>query len=210
MTTARSQPQSFQDKPMSYEVREKLIPYLGKRVKVRGVLGKWGDWRRNFRDVGRVCIQSPEISDQIVADYVWVTDVPHWKHLKGNEGFQVEFEAVVRKYAHRTGSTNYCLTNASAPTLLHQPPALTIPDYPGQDDEMRPEEPEMDESVEQPVSEPVEMQLPAPRDAILDWRGVKALARVCGSPAKALEMLDKLPNMPLPLLKEYLMVLSEE
>lgn len=196
--------------PMSSEIREKLIPFLGKRVKVRGILGKSGEWIRNYRDVGRVCIQSPEINLEVVADYVWVTDVPHWKHLKDKEGDQVEFEAVVRKYSQRDNKTNYCLTNASEPTLLHQPPALSIPNLPAEPDEpVQPDEPDMEEP-EQPESEPVVMQIPPTRDAIQDLRLAKAFARACGKPATALEILDKLTDMPVQTLKEYLTVLTEE
>jgi hypothetical protein len=191
---------------MSHEVREKLIPYLNKRVKVRGVLGKWGDWTRNYRDVGRVCIQSPEIDAAVVADYVWVIDVPHWQHLKGQEGQQVEFEAVVSKYIQRSDrKTNYCLTNAGEPTLLHQPPAFRRASLLTPDD-IQPEEPEMDEA-DQP---PSRIGVSASRDAIQDWRGARTFAKACGGPAKALEVLGKLPDMPLSLLKEYLAVLDEE
>ena len=191
---------------MSYEIREKLIPYLGKRVKVRGVLGKWGEWIRNHRDVGRMGIQSPEIDHEVVADYVWVTDVPHWKHLKGKEGNQVEFEAVVSKYRQRDGKVNYCLTNSSEPSFLHQPPALAIPDVSMDDELMMPDEPEMEE----PISEAVVMQVPVSRDAIQDWRLARTFAKACGTSAKALEILGKMPDMPVALLQEYLAVLSEE
>jgi hypothetical protein len=192
---------------MSYAIREKLIPYLGKRVKVRGVLGKWGDWMRNYRDVGRVCIQSPEIDGEVVADYVWVTDVPHWQHLRQNEGEQVEFEAVVSKYLQRSDrKTNYCLTSAGDPTLLHQPPAFRISDLPDHDDEIEPAEAEMDE----PEQQPNESEVSASRDALRDLRGARAFANACGGPVKALEVLGKLPDMPLLLLKDYLSVLGEE
>jgi hypothetical protein len=188
---------------MSYAIREKMIPYLGKRVVVRGVLGKWGDWIRNYRDVGRVGIQSPEINCEVVADYVWVTDVPHWSHLKDKAGHQVEFEAVVSKYRQSSDSqVNYCLTSAGNPTLLH-PLSLSIPDMPSEEEEpTQPNEPEMDESMSESI--------PASRDAIQDWREAKAFAKACGTPVKALEVLDKLPDMPRTQLKEYLGVLSEE
>lgn len=116
---------------------------------------------------------------------------------------------MIRKYSQRDNKTNYCLTNASEPTLLHQPPALAIPDTPAEPDEpMQPDEPDMEEP--RPVSEPVVMQIPPTRDAIQDLRMAKAFARVCGKPATALEILDKLPDMPMQTLKEFLTVLTED
>jgi hypothetical protein len=63
-----------------------------------------------------------------------------------------------------------------------------------------------------PVACPADQSTPinaVTRDAILDCRGAMAFAKVCGNPAKASEILDNLPDMPLPLLKKYLAVLGE-
>jgi hypothetical protein len=68
------------------EVREKMIPLVGKRITVRGSLEKFGDWTKNYRDVGRACIVDPEMNGEVLADHVWVTDVRHWRQYKHDLG----------------------------------------------------------------------------------------------------------------------------
>jgi hypothetical protein len=78
--------------------------------------------------VGRACISHPENNGEVLAEHVWVTDVPHWLLYKCNAGEQVEFSAVVKGYVDRDGNKNFCLTNADELTFLHcgtaTPPAV--------------------------------------------------------------------------------------
>lgn len=58
------------------EIREQMKPLVGRRIKVRGGLVSFGQWTRNYRDVGRACISYPEYNGEVLAEHVWVTDVP--------------------------------------------------------------------------------------------------------------------------------------
>lgn len=190
------------------EVREKLKPYLNKRVTVRGTLANWDDyWTRNHRPVGRACITKPEIDAEVVCDHVWVVDVPHWKDYRHALGSQVTFDAIVQSYPDRaTGKTNYCFGNASELTLLHQPPALVTPEPQEQDTprEYLPS-PSDDEIEPQRDSAPAATEA-TPMERI---RQVRVFAKACGSYDKAEEILASLPPMPLPELLDYIKVLKE-
>jgi hypothetical protein len=65
-------------------------------------------------------------------------DVNHWS--KAEIGKQVEFEALVKQYAdQKVGGNNYHLIYPADLQVLHDPPALHIPDPP-QDEELSPDE----------------------------------------------------------------------
>jgi hypothetical protein len=61
------------------EFREKLVPFKGKRIKVRGTLTRFGWWKEGYRDLGSACIREPEMADEIIADHVWVSGTKHWE-----------------------------------------------------------------------------------------------------------------------------------
>jgi hypothetical protein len=64
--------------------------------------------------------------------------------------------------------------------------------------------------LDEPDQQPDVSQVSVSRNAVQDWRGARTFAKACGGPAKALEVLHTLPDMPVTLLKEYLKVLGEE
>jgi hypothetical protein len=185
------------------DVREKLKPLVGKRIKVRGGLVNFGAWTRNYRDVGRACISYPEINGEVLAEHVWVTEVPHWLKYKCSVGEQVEFSAVVIRYSDKNGTTNYCLTNADELCFLTTPPALPIPDPPV--DEMP--EPEQNDDPppepigDEPLGDPLEMM-----------RQAKHFAKVCGSLEQAERIAEAVQRVtaPLPELIAWIKALREE
>jgi hypothetical protein len=111
------------------EIREKLRPMVGKRVKVRGILDSSREFIFNHRDIGSTCIQMPEIDGEIISGHIWVTGTKQpWAEFKGEQGTQVSFTAIVKGYEKGgAGPTNYCLTNPDELTLLHFP-SVKIPE----------------------------------------------------------------------------------
>jgi hypothetical protein len=180
------------------EIRENLKPLVGRRVKVRGVFSKWDDhFVRNGRQVGRACIQQPEIEGEVVARYVWVVAVPHWRQFRHAIGSQVSFDAVVQTYSNRIDNeTNYCLGNAGDLTILH-PVALAIPDPPREDVAEKRIEPKPARA-----SEP----LPTPLERI---RQITAWAKGAGGFAIVEKVLVDMPPMPVPELLEYIRAMKE-
>ena len=189
------------------EVREKLKPLVNKRVQVRGTFTKWDShWKTGIRQTGRACVTNPEIDAEVVCQHVWVVDAPHWKEYQEATGSQVVFDAVVQKYTDRiTGKTNYCLGNASDPTFLHQPPALTIPDPPKEEKMVKVS---LEDSA--PAESQTEAALPSSDNSPMERiRQVKVFAKACGNFEKAEKVLAVLPPMPLPELLDYLKALKE-
>jgi hypothetical protein len=185
------------------EVREKLKPFVGKRIKVRGALVSFADWIRNYRDVGRACISCPEHNGDVLAEHVWVTDVPHWLNYKCNLGAQVEFTAVVKRYLDRDSGVNYCLTNADDLVLLHNPPALAIPDPPE-------EEIPQSEQNDSPPPEAVNDKVVG--DPLETIREVKRFCKDCGGFDQAERMAEamKALTIPIPQLIAWIKALREE
>jgi hypothetical protein len=119
---------------MAKQVREKLRPLYGKRVRVRGILSNFRAWQQNYREVGAACISQPEIDCEVVADHVWVLHVPHWQCHRDDVGRQVEFEAVVNRYFERQlGENNYGLATPGDLVLRDGGPCLNIPEPPPDD-----------------------------------------------------------------------------
>jgi len=187
------------------EIREKLKPFLNKRVTVRGTFFSWDNrWERNYRQVGRACIVNPEIDSEVVCQHVWVVDVPHWKQHKDAVGSQVVFDAVVQSYVDRVSNkTNYCLASAGDLTLLHLP-AMPIPDPPKEVDVAEKwEEPEPDAAPEldaapEPVLNPMEK-----------IRQIRTFVKTCGSYDQAEKVLETLPPIPVPELLEFIRAMKD-
>lgn len=194
------------EKSQMSDVREKLKPYLNKRIQVRGTLAKWDThWKTGLRQTGRACITNPEIATEVVCDHVWVGDVPHWEQCKEAVGSQIVFDAIVQSYLDKSnGKTNYRLGNASDPTFLHQPPCLAIPEPPTV------EEIEEDSTPDKEVetlkdSSPVS----SGENPMEKIRQVKVFAKTCGNFEKAEKVLAVLPPMPLSEVLEYIKALKE-
>ena len=181
------------------DIREKLKPLLDKRVEVRGTFAKWEDhWMNNHRQVGRVCIQQPEIDGEVVAQYVWVVAVPHWKQFRDAVGSQVVFDAVVQSYQDRaSGKKNYCLGNAGDLTVLHWP-ALAIPD--------RPQTKDVAEKRVEPKPAPAPEPHPNPIEAI---RQITVWAKAAGGLSVVEKVLTEMPSIPVPVLLEYVRAMKE-
>src|SRR4051812_39627038 len=176
------------------DFREKLQPFLNKRVEVRGVFAKWDDhWVRNFRQVGRVCIADPEIDGQVACEHIWVVDVPHWKQHQDATGMQVAFDAVIKKYTTRSKETNLCMGNASDLSILHLP-VLAIPD-PLKDDEMV--EPLEERGKSAPSSQMERIHL------------VKTFARTCGGYDQIRKMLTNMPPISISEMLDIIKVLED-
>jgi hypothetical protein len=47
------------------EFREKLVPFKGKRIKVRGTLTQFSWWKDGHRDVGSACVRELELNDEV-------------------------------------------------------------------------------------------------------------------------------------------------
>lgn len=180
------------------DIRENLKPLLNKRVRVRGVFAKWDDhWVSHQKQVGRVCITQPEIDGEVVARYVWVVGVPHWKQYRDALGSQVIFEAVVQRYTTRCNETNYCLGNADDLTILHLP-ALAIPDPPQEDD--------MADKWEEPEPIPA----PEPQSKQIETiRQITAWAKTNGGFDLVEKVLVTMPSMPVPELLAYIRAMKE-
>ena len=89
---------------MAKQVREKLRPLYGKRVRVRGILSNFRAWQQNYREVGAACISQPEIDCEVVADHVWVLHVPHWQCHRDDVGRQVSAVVGAQLRPQRHGS----------------------------------------------------------------------------------------------------------
>jgi hypothetical protein len=188
------------------EPREKMKPYLNKRVTVRGTLAGFDTtWKTGHRYTGRACITSPEIDAEVVCGHASVVDVPHWKEQKKAIGSQVTFNAVVQSYVDKHGQTSYCFANASELTLLHQPPALSIPDLP-KEEEMLEEivDTALDECDDPPAV------ITQTNDSLMDKiRQAKAFAKVCGGYDRAEEIVLAIPQMPMAEMLDYLRALKD-
>lgn len=181
------------------EIRENLKPLLNTRVKVRGTFSKWDDhFVKLGRQVGRACIQQPEIEGEVVARYVWVVAVPHWRQFRDEIGSQVSFDAIVQSYPNRIDNeTNYCLGNAGELTVLH-PIALTIPDPPQEEDFT-------DRWVEPEPAAAPEPQLD-PIDVI---RQMTVWAKTSGGLDVVERVLVNMPPMPVSELLKYIRAMKE-
>jgi len=184
------------------EVRESLKPFVGKRINILGCLARFDSWTRNYRDVGRACISDPEVDGQVVADHVWVTEIPHWRDHKNDLGRQVQFSAVVKPYTDRSGTTNYALANADKLILLYDP-AVRIPDFPD------------DESANADLNEGSRPQAAIERaenDPIEVIRQVKKLGKSCGGLEQAEKIIEVMQTIPfsLPQLLVWIRTMKEE
>lgn len=112
--------------------RDKLEPYEGRRVTVRGTVVEKGSWKEGDavrREVGCVRINNPEIDKQVMCEYVWLMNVSEWGEIRLNE--QVEVDAVVTRYQDRSNRKNWCLRTPSRPIWLRDGvPSLKIPGVP--------------------------------------------------------------------------------
>jgi hypothetical protein len=181
------------------EIREKLKPFVGKRITIRGCLAAFSDWIQNYRDVGRACISLPEMEGEVVADHVWVMGVQHWFQHKEDIGQQVEFTAVVKPYTDsKARGTNYHLTNPDELQVLHGPPALRIPDLPDDEALLIP-----DDKAGNPeqVQDPLEV-----------LRQVKAFTKAIGGQDQAEKVAIALEavTIPVPELITWVKALGEE
>jgi hypothetical protein len=170
------------------EIREKLKPYEGKRIKIRGCLSAFADWMHKYRDIGRACIAQPELDGEVVADHVWVMGVQHWLGHKGDIGKQVEFSAVVKPYqdmkmAHR----NYHLINPDELVVLHDPPAFRFPTPQADEDIPPPEE-------EAPVTDEKQVE-PPPLETL---RQVKGFTKAVGGQEQAEKVVEALEAVTIP------------
>jgi hypothetical protein len=180
---------------MITEMRDTLASYLGHRISVRGVVD---EVRVDARGT-RACIKLPEMDGEVICSHVWVLGLTEeWLEVKGQE---VKFSAVVRDYNNGYGR-NYSLRNPSELTTIN-PPVIRIP-TPVPKPKLPPK------PVEPPVEPPKPVEKAAARDSITDIGTVKAFAKAVGGPGKALEVLDALPKIPVPLLRDYLKVLAED
>jgi hypothetical protein len=182
------------------EVREKLRPHVGKRIKIRGVLSAYDSWEHRRRDIRRACIYQPEMDCEVVGDHVWVLGTGHWPEDNSNIGRQVEFDAVVQRYGDpKLNATNFCLANPGELKLLTGPPCL------------RPPEPDMDEKIielaEEPVPEPAK-----PPDPLATLRQVRLFTRAVGGQEAALKVVQALEavTIPVPDLVAWVKAMGEE
>lgn len=186
--------------------RENMKRYLKRRVTVRGTLAGFDTtWKTGHKYTGRACITSPEIDGEVVCDHASVVDVPHWKEHKSAIGSQVTFNAVVQSYLDRHDQTSYCFANASELSFLHQPPALSIPDPP-QDEDF------LEDFVPSASDEHQDSQTPIPSfndDTMGKIRQVKVFAKMCGGYDKAEEIVEAVPSMPTAELLDFIRALKE-
>ena len=149
--------------------------------------------------MGRACISDPEIDGEVVADHVWVLEIPHWLQHKDQIGEQVEFTAIPKPYQEKVGGQNYCLSQADALQFLHRPPALSIPDF--LDDEECCSEPEMAEDSPAQTINPFNV-----------IREVKTFAKMCGGLEKAEQTALAFQSLTIPIsqLVAWLKALKEE
>jgi hypothetical protein len=117
------------------ELREKLKPFHGKRITVRGTLVKYGKWIVGYRDVGSACIVDPEMNNEILCHHVWVQGVSHLQRCEPHR--RVQLDAIVSEYPDsKLGQNNYCLKHPGKLVILDEPPAISIPDPPDEEPEM--------------------------------------------------------------------------
>ena len=170
-------------------IREKMKAFVGKRMKVRGTLFGFGEWTFNYRDIGRACIAHPQIAGEVMADHVWVLGTKRWCEHKGAIGKQVEFNATVGIYDDKKrGSTNYHLIHPDDLQVIHDPPALRIPDPPA-------------DEVISLVQENVTMidKTPIDQDALEILRQVKTFTKAVGGQDQALNVMRALEEVAIPL-----------
>ena len=187
---------------MGTELREKMVGYLGHRVKIRGTL----DEVRVDHHGRRVCIAHPELDGEVICSHIWVLNVADdWLDKEGSE---IIFDAVVRDY-NNGGGRNYCLRNASNLQVV-APPAIRTPEpaiFPTRLIHLPPQEELLPPTR---CRDRFHTQGDSGASSVSCVRKARAFAKVCGSPDKALEIIDKLPDIPVrTMLKEYLLVLSE-
>jgi hypothetical protein len=171
------------------DIREKLKPYLAKRIKIRGCLSKFDLWtdRRTNREIGRACISNPELDGEVIASHVWVMNVKHWP--RSEKGKQVEFEAVVNQYADaKVGGNNYHLINPDDLHILHDPPAFRISDLPP-DEDVRPQQ----EALPVPTNKPVT------NDPLETVRQVRAFTKAVGGQEQAENVAKALEDVKISL-----------
>lgn len=171
------------------EVREKLIPYLNRRVQVRGTLSAFDIWTKNYREVGRACISAPEIDYEVVAHHVWVIDVRHWPKGKDVVGSQVEFEGLVIEYTDKNGKRNYSFSSPDELRVLHLP-SMSITGVPPDDDDPPEEGPPEDVGPPQPAQ--------FGTDPLQVMRQVKSFAKACGGLEPAERMVTALQDVTIP------------
>jgi hypothetical protein len=180
------------------EIREQLKPYVGERIKVRGTLSRFADWEdrsHGGREIGRACIEQPEVDNVVVADHVWVMGVLHWLPYKAAIGHDVEFCAVVKEYTDSQGFRNYNLVNPDQLSVLHGPPALSIPDPPAPKTSVPFEKeelsmPDKSQSDVRPTDDPVQL-----------LRQMKTFVKTVGGPEQAKRLLEALGAVEMPVLQ---------
>ena len=138
--------------------------------------------------------------NEVLCDYVWVVNVPHWKAHQDAIGSQVTFDAIVKRYTSGRRPASYCLGNAGVLTILN-PPAVRIPDPP---------KAKLTDEVWQ---KPEPDRLLAPSIAILDplekVRQVMSFGKACGGFDQAENMVKALPPIPIPELLEFIRAMKE-
>ncbi len=165
------------------EIREKLKPLVGKRIKFRGYLAGFEDWtdKHLYRDIGRACISQPERDSEVLADHVWVLGTKHWPHDALTN--QVEFDAIVASYwDEKNRVTNYCLKHPGQLNTLHGPPAVKIPDI-------------VDDLPERAETSEVELKAANPLDTL---RAVKTFIKEIGGQEQAAKVAAALEAIDLP------------
>jgi hypothetical protein len=171
------------------EIRHKLAPLVGKRIKIRGTLQAFREWINYqgaiHRDVGRALISQPELDGEVLSHHVWVMGVQHWLMFKDEVGKQVEFSAVVKTYTDKHKDQNYHLINPDELVVLHGPPALTIPDPVPEDDIPIPTK--EDKPVDKPVEDPLEI-----------LRQVKTFVKAVGGQEAAGKVAEALGAVTIP------------
>lgn len=105
--------------------REFLRRYLGKRIRVRGILF---DIFYNAQGV-LACIREPTFRGDRISDHVNVVGCINWLPFKHLKRCEVEFEAEVNTYTRKDGTEEWGLCKAGDLTEV-RPPALLIPTQP--------------------------------------------------------------------------------
>jgi hypothetical protein len=143
-----------------------------------------------------------------VTDHVWVQHSENLRHVP--EGTWVRFTAMVKTYRRATDSADGRVAAGGTDYGLHHP------------DDVDPPAPEHSNGTATNGAATVAADAPVPpgksdgpdeappRDGLADLRMARAFMKHCGGPAKALEVLDNLPDMPAGLLRDYLTVLAED
>jgi hypothetical protein len=91
---------SFELEISKMEIREKLAPYCGKRVVIRGWADRADVWtdHKTYRNIPTRIIQRPEVEGQIICGHVWLFQAGKLKELGVKPGDFIEFEAEVCAY----------------------------------------------------------------------------------------------------------------